>query len=130
MMLNMLKVQTTDRITAGTSAGRREGRVMETNCCQRRAPSTWAASYRSAGMDWRAPSDTTIMKGKLSQPLVARAVRKDVKGWSNQESGWNPRSCTIWFTTPNCRWNIPFQMRAVMYFGIAQGRISRTREFG
>ena len=43
-MLNMLKVQITDRITAGTSAGCSEGRVIERNCCQRVAPSTRAAS--------------------------------------------------------------------------------------
>ncbi len=43
-MLNMLKVQTTERMTAGTSAGLSEGRVMGRNCCQREAPSTRAAS--------------------------------------------------------------------------------------
>ena len=43
-MLNMLKVQTTERITAGTSAGLSDGRVMAVNCCQRVAPSTRAAS--------------------------------------------------------------------------------------
>jgi len=39
-----LKVQITDRMIAGTSAGLSDGRVIERNCCQREAPSTRAAS--------------------------------------------------------------------------------------
>jgi hypothetical protein len=54
------------------------------------------------------------MKGKLSQALVAKAVMKAESGVSNQEMGSNPRSASDWFTTPNCRWNMPRQMRAVM----------------
>ncbi len=65
-------------------------------------------------MDWRAPSEITIMKGKESQPLVASAVRKDVNGLSNQEIGWPPNIWSTWLMTPNCRWNMPFQMSAVM----------------
>ncbi len=43
-MLNMLKVQTTEMMIAGISAGLSEGRVIARNCCQREAPSTRAAS--------------------------------------------------------------------------------------
>src|SRR4051812_7904879 len=113
-MLNMLNVHTTERITAGTSAGLSAGSVMLVNCCQRDAPSTRAASYSSPGMDCNAPSETTIMNGKESHPLVASAVRKDVPGEANHDTGCPPKSCITWFTTPNCWWNIPFQISAVM----------------
>src|SRR3954469_821019 len=99
-MLNMLNVHTTERITAGTSAGRSAGRVMLVNCCQREAPSTRAASYSSPGMDCSAPSETTIMNGKESHPLVASAVTKDDPGEANQETGWPPSIWITWFTTP------------------------------
>src|SRR3989337_1043086 len=36
------------RVTTSSRMGRRLGKVMERNCCQRLAPSTDAASYRSA----------------------------------------------------------------------------------
>ena len=87
-MLNMLNVHTTERITAGTSAGLSAGSVMLANCCQREAPSTLAASYSSPGMDCSAPSDTTIMNGKESQALVASAVTKEVPGEANHDTGW------------------------------------------
>ena len=43
-MLNMLKVHTLPRITAGSSAGLSSGRVMRRNCVHFDAPSTSAAS--------------------------------------------------------------------------------------
>ena len=54
------------------------------------------------------------MNGKLSHPFVADAVKNDVAGFSNHETGSIPNIWTTWFTTPNCWWNIPFQMSAVM----------------
>src|SRR5690349_16706602 len=101
-MLNMLNVHTTERITAGTSAGLSAGSVMLMNCCQREAPSTRAASYSSPGMDCNAPKDTTIMNGKLSQPLVASAVTNDDPGEANQDTGCPPSIWITWLMTPNC----------------------------
>ena len=43
-MLNMLKVHTEPRISAGTMAGFSSGSVMCLNCCHLSAPSTEAAS--------------------------------------------------------------------------------------
>src|SRR3990172_7278030 len=96
MMLNMLNVQITDRMIAGMSAGRSEGRVMDRSICQRVAPSMRAASYSSAEIDCSAPSETTIMKGKESQPFVASAVRYEVNGVSNQETGCPPKIWIAW----------------------------------
>src|SRR6185295_7735326 len=114
MMLNMLNVQITDRITAGTSAGLIDGRVIDLNCCQREAPSTRAASYRSAEIDCKAPSEITIMNGNDSQPLVVTTAAKLVSGLSNQAMAEPPKICRIWLITPNCGWNMPFQISAVM----------------
>ena len=78
---------------AGISVGFSDGRVTCLNCCQRSAPSMVAASYRSAGIDCSAPRVITIMKGKLSQPLVISPVMNDEKTPSNQAMGAPPNIC-------------------------------------
>src|SRR3972149_8658518 len=112
MMLNMLNVQITERMIAGTRAGLSEGRVIERNCCQRVAPSTRAASYRSAEIDCNAPREITIMNGTESQALVEMQANRDVEVFSNQDTGGPPNIWMIWLKTPNCWCNIPFHLRA------------------
>ncbi len=113
-MLNMLKVHTLPSTTAGSRAGNSSGRVTWRKRCQPVAPSTSAACSRSRGMAWSAPSVTTIMKGKPSQVLVVRLAAKAVLNWLNHETGSTPTRPSTALTAPNCFWNMPFQMRAVM----------------
>ncbi len=54
------------------------------------------------------------MKGKESQPLVAQMARNEVKAPSNQDTAEIPKIYKTWLTTPNCWWNMPFQINAVM----------------
>jgi hypothetical protein len=56
----------------------------------------------------------TIMNGKLSHPFVAKTVKKEVDRRVEPGTGSIPSIWTTWFTTPNCWWNMPRQMRAVM----------------
>ena len=62
-----------------------------------------------------APSVTTIMKGKPSQTLVATFAEKAVQKRENHEIGLHARrAASRPLMAPNCRWNMPFQMSAVM----------------
>ena len=51
---------------------------------------------------------------KLSQPLVESTVMNDENGPSNQDTDSPPNIWMTWLMTPNCWWNIPFQISAVM----------------
>src|SRR3954470_2995357 len=88
--LNMLNVHTEPSTTAGSSVGRRSGRVTRRNACQRVAPSTSAASSTSFGIDVSAPITTTIMNGKPSHTLVATFAVNAVENFANQETGSAP----------------------------------------
>ena len=110
----MLKVQIAPSTTAGARAGRRCGSVMWTKRCQPEAPSTSAASCMSRGIDSRAPSATTIMKGKPSQVLAQTLAVKEVAKSENQETRSRPSDDRMPLTAPYSLWNMPFQMSAVM----------------
>ena len=54
------------------------------------------------------------MKGKPSQVLVITLAANEVDHWVNQLTGSMPRCPRIALMAPNCRWNMPFHMSAVM----------------
>ena len=53
------------------------------NCCHLLAPSTFAASYKSLGIDCNPPKAITIIKGNPNQILVKIHAIKASKGWLN-----------------------------------------------
>src|SRR5271165_4651660 len=111
--LNMLKVHTLPRTTAGSMVGRSSGTVTPQNRCQRVAPSTSAASSTSFEMEVSAPIVTTIMKGNPSHTLVATLAANAVAKCENQLTGSTPSAPSTALTAPNCLWNIPFHASAV-----------------
>src|SRR5262245_12808143 len=115
--LNMLKVQTQPRTTAGRSDGLRSGSVTSRKRCQRVAPSTSAASRTSRGIAVSAPSTTTIMNGKPSHTFVETFAANAVDHLENQEMGSAPSALSTALIAPNCLWNMPFQASAVTYDG-------------
>ncbi len=65
-------------------------------------------------MDCRAPRQMTIMNGKPSQVLVATLAKNAVQKLLKKLIGSKPSSLMKALMAPNCLWNIPFQIRAVM----------------
>jgi len=54
------------------------------------------------------------MNGKPSQTLVATLAANAVQKRENHEIGCTPTAASRPLMAPNWRWNIPFQMSAVM----------------
>src|SRR6266540_6073588 len=70
MTLNMLKVQIRPSRVTVAATGRRPGSVTVQKRCKALAPSTDAASSRSASIDCSPPRNATIMDGIPSQTLT------------------------------------------------------------
>src|SRR6266540_4455912 len=70
MLLKLLKLNANDAIIRGATAISRSGSVTFLYSCQAPAPSTFAASVSSLGIDCSAPSETRKKYGKVSQRLT------------------------------------------------------------
>ena len=100
-MLNMLKVQTPPKMTAGSSAGFNIGKVTAKKRWTGLAPSTSAASSSSAGIDCSAPKSDH--HERESKPGVSGHVgRKGSQKWENHETGSRPMAAKSPFMAPNC----------------------------
>ena len=66
------------------------------------------------GIACSAPSVTTIINGKPSQVFVMRFAEKAVVKLANQLTGSRPNRPNSPLIAPNWRWNMPFQISAVM----------------
>jgi hypothetical protein len=92
MTTNRLKVQMTPSMVTATETDFSCGSVTFQNIWRRVAPSTLAASYRSAGIDCRPPSRATIMNGTPSQTLTTIGATYAQNVSESQFGPWIPNS--------------------------------------
>src|SRR5688500_18312698 len=77
-------------VTTSNRMGRKLGRVMERNCCQRFAPSTAAASYRSAEMAC-IPARKMIVLNPIVHHSVAMLTVIQAHGFDARKFGLDPK---------------------------------------
>src|SRR3954471_17674892 len=76
-------------VTTSSRIGRRLGSVMDLNCCQRFAPSTDAASYRSAEMPC-IPARKMIVLNPIVHHSVAMRIEIQAQGLAASQFGAMP----------------------------------------
>ncbi len=126
MTANWLNVQITPSSTTVEETVRSPGRVTWRNRCQAVAPSISAASYSSAGIDWRPPSSEIIMNGTPTQVLTRTAAAFWASGSSSQPGSGRCSAESRPLTAPPSA-SISRQEKTVTKVGTAQGRMSSIR---
>src|SRR5688572_21198738 len=81
------------RVTTSRRMGRKLGRVMDRNCCQRFAPSTDAASYRSAEIAC-IPARKMIVLKPIVHHNVAILMVNQAHGFDARKFGLPPNSAS------------------------------------
>ena len=96
-MLKLLKLNANDAIISGAVEMSSSGSVIRRKTCQPPAPSTFAASTSSPGIDCSAPRLTRKKYGNVSQTLTRMTENRAHQGLNNQSMFPG----NILFTIPN-----------------------------
>src|SRR5438128_9689185 len=127
MLLKSPRVQIMDRMVEVRYRFLSDGQLIQRNCCQRPAPSTDAASYRSFGMASRPVTRMSVQNGSDFQMWTAPAMENAIQRSLSQfgPSTWKSLKMRL-LTRPHSGFSMKRKERMVGMEGTAQGRMNIT----